>query len=90
MDERHDFDPELHTLRTIARLPNAPRDLEGARFNLWNALSHGKIIQARRWITAARTALRAPSEIDADMRAAGLAALEVIEVGIALDATGDA
>ena len=82
------YDPELHTLRSIARSTDGRdrQELESARFNLFAALERGATHEARRWSRALRVALLAyepGAGVDGEeLRSAGLAALEVIESGL--------
>src|SRR5262249_7440434 len=69
---RSALDPELHTLRTLARaLPDrhARHDLESARYNLYAALEAGTWPTAIRWCHSLEAAIHAHLSDSAETRA---------------------
>lgn len=61
MRSRKDVDPELHLLRSVAKLVKgrAGHELESARFQLYSAFEAGDRELAQRWLTSFEVALRA-------------------------------
>lgn len=79
---RSEIDPELHTIRTLARAADgkARQELESARFNLFAAFEARDAALASRWSQALRVALLVLD--DPALRAAGLSALDAIDAAI--------
>lgn len=75
-------DPELHTLRTVARQVRGreAQELESARFAIYAAFEAREPEKARRWILAMRTGLLT-AELRPELRTLALNALKTIEEG---------
>lgn len=82
MKSRAAVDPQLHTLRSVARAAGRTTDLEGARFNLFAAFEGGDQEKARAWATACRAAVLALPDDRGDLRELGLDACDAIEEAI--------
>lgn len=84
MRPRREIDPELHLLRSIARSAKGSarlrREIESARFQIYNAFESRDADAARRWLRALRVAIQS-----ADLggqEADALAAIAEIEKAI--------
>lgn len=82
MKSRAVVDPQLHTLRSVARAAGRATDLEGARFNLFAAFEARDVEKARAWVTACRAAVLALPDERGDLRELGLDACDAIEEAI--------
>ncbi len=82
------FDPQLHTLRTIAsKISDRKQRQEAmsARYNLFAALVAGDNLAAIDWLTALKVALKAASpSLDSEALATAERAMEAIREGISL------
>jgi hypothetical protein len=79
---RETLDPQLHALRSIAKLPEcAERQAEKARYELYRALEDEDFGRATQWLEALRTAILV--SVSGRLQDAGVIALDAVrrEIG---------
>jgi hypothetical protein len=80
------FDPQLHTLRSIAGAledPKQKQEAQSARFNLYAALKAGDEAGAKAWLDALETALACATVPNEQIRAVAERAIQSIRGGLA-------
>ena len=66
MESRLSIDPELHMLRSAARMCDGRtrQEIESARFNVFAAFQHCDAEGARRWLAALMLSVASATELD--------------------------